>query len=154
MNITRPTRDSYRIDLTASEFTALNYTFSAVRTGFINWLQRKGKRVQDQNALNLRHSAELSHAFGKGLDLDVTPVTSKPTNDHKGQLIARIGAFCGTLSEGNITDKQADICKAAAFALISFAQESAILSGDECEKWGNAINAAAAYGIARTRANA
>lgn len=84
---------------------------------------------------------------------------TRPTRDTyqidlKNQLVARIGALCGTLADGEITDKQADACKAAAFALIAFAKESSILSCEQGDKWGNAIIAASDYGIARSRANA
>jgi hypothetical protein len=152
MKITRPTRDTYQIDLTASEFSTFAGTYRVLRTGFINWLAPKGKRTIAQFNVYLPESARFADALDAARDLTVR--LAAPGNDLKGQLVARIGAFCGTLAEGNITEKQADICKAAALGLISFAQESAILSGDECEKWGNAIIAASDYGIARTRANA
>jgi hypothetical protein len=154
MKITRPTRESYRIDLTVSEFTALNSLVRVLRTGFCNWLAGKGKRVQQLHTVYLPESAGILSAFDAAYDLDVTPETAKHDVDYKGQLIARIGALCGTLAEGNNTREQADVCKAAALALLAFAHDSAILSGEECEKWADAISAAKAYANARAAINA
>jgi len=156
MKITRPTRDSYRIDLTGSEFAAFTYTFSTLRTGFINWLSRKGKATQEQNNRTLAHATDLSREFHDGfyeseVDSSHTVVATK---DYRASLIARIGSLCGTLSEGDITDAQSDTCKSAAMSLLTYGFDAEILSAEDCEKWTTAVTAAAAYGLARARANA
>lgn len=156
MKITRPTRDSYRIDLTASEFVTLSDTLRVLRTGFINWLAGKGKRTQTQYVAWVSESQDTLTVFGKATEAPVQP--AKPSfhtvADYKASLIARIGSLCGTLSEGDITDAQSDTCKSAALSLLAYGFDTGILSAEDCEKWTTAVTAAAAYGVARARANA
>lgn len=156
MIINRPTRDSYQINLTASEFETLSATLRVLRTGFINWLAGKGKRTQDQYVACATESEKTLTVFGKATEAPVQP--AKPSfhtvADYKASLIARIGSLCGTLSEGNITEGQSETCKAAALSLLAYGLDAGILSADEADKWGNAIAAAAAYGQILTRAKA
>lgn len=156
MNITRPTRDSYRIDLTASEFVTLSDTLRVLRTGFINWLAGKGKRTQEQHIAWATESQNTLTVFGKATEAPVQP--AKPSfhtvADYKASLIARIQSLCGNLSEGNITDSESYACKMTAMSLLSYGLDAGILSVDEFNKWVNAISAAAAYGLFLTRANA
>lgn len=65
MTITKTNRDTYQITLSATDLMALSALLSVLRTGFINWLQRKGKRTQEQQWLFVQEADKILNSFAR-----------------------------------------------------------------------------------------
>jgi len=63
MEIVKVDRHTYRIILSTTELMGICALLSVLRTGFLNWLQRKGKRTQDQQVIYLTETDKILTAF-------------------------------------------------------------------------------------------
>lgn len=63
MEIVKIDRHTYRIILSTTELMGICALLTTLRMGFINWLQRKGKRTQDQQVHYITEADKILTAF-------------------------------------------------------------------------------------------
>ena len=63
MEIVKIDRHTYRIILSTTELMTICALLTTLRMGFINWLQRKGKRTQDQQVHYITEADKILTAF-------------------------------------------------------------------------------------------
>jgi len=68
MTITKIDRDTYQITMNASEMMTLSALLSVMKTGFINWLQRKGKRTQEAQWVYVKEVEKIQHSMSKAVE--------------------------------------------------------------------------------------